>query len=154
MRFYVTKFSNEKIKESFLNVKSFFIIDVKELLESLQFIKNKNYFEFLTNEEIKNKIIEATEKKRYNNIIYINEDIDINIIENLKDVLKEIIHINKFIFIDEDEQQDKKLYPLFDEIIFFPKQKKVRIIECEYIKNPLYYWINNCPIPEELKKQQ
>lgn len=148
MRFYVTKEDCERVKSSFLNVRSFYIISVKEIVESLSFVSKTNYFNFLVNEEIKARIIDAVEKKKYSNIIYVNEGLDVEIIENVKEIVNGISYIEKIVFID-DEKMNEKLYPLFDEVIFFPKLRKVKIIECECIKNPLYYWLNNRSMPDK-----
>jgi hypothetical protein len=148
MRFYVTNENVDRVKESFLNVRSFFIINTKEISESFQFVKNEDYFNFLVNEEIKTKIIDAAEKKKYSNIIYVNENLNVEVIENIKDIIKSMQFIEKFIFIESGD--NFSIYPLFDEVIFFPETKKVKIIECESIKNPLYYWLNNLNIPQKI----
>ena len=152
MRFYITKESSDKVKNSFLNSRSFYFINTQELIEAFYLIKNIDYYNFLVNEEIKNRIIEAAEKKKYSNIVYVNENLSIEIVENLKDIVKTMSFIEKMIFVDEEtKEENRNIYTLFDEIIFFPSQiRKIKIIECESIKNPLYYWLNNQNVPSQL----
>lgn len=151
MKLYVTLEEYEKVKSSFLNLRSFSIINVQEIMDNFGYTPEtlNEYAQFIVNDEIRNIIKYSITRKKYFNIIYINTELTVDTIENLKDFAKETGKIDKFIFIDDSEQSHKDLYPLFDEIIFFPMYKRMRIIQCKSIKNPLYYWINNKQIPSE-----
>jgi hypothetical protein len=146
MKFYVTNADYEKVKTSFLNFRSFSVIDVQSILQSFNYDENNidEYKQFIVNNEIVNLIKDSITKKKFFNIIYINKDLDVEKIENLKDYLKEEGKLEKIIFIDENTENSKfeKFYILFDEVIFFPSSKRTRIMHCESIKNPLYHWIN------------
>lgn len=145
MTLYVTNTDFNKVKNSFLNFRSFSVIDVQYILKTFQYDKDtlNEYIKFIIDEEIINIIKDSILKKKYTNVMYINKNINDDIIENLKEYIKQEPLIEKLIFIDNTEQTHIKLYPLFDEVIFFPKTKRIHIIQCESIKNPLYYWLNN-----------
>lgn len=151
MKLYVTLEEYEKVKTSFLNLRSFSIINVQEIMDNFGYNPEtlNEYAQFIVNDEIRNIIKYSITRKKHFNIIYVNTELTVDTIENLKDFVKESDKIDKFIFIDDSEQSHKDLYPLFDEIIFFPMYKRMRIIQCKSIKNPLYYWINNKQIPSE-----
>lgn len=146
MKLYVTNADYEKVKNSFLNFRSFSVINVQEIIKSFGY-ENKElseYAAFIINKEIQSLIKESALKKKYFNIIYINNDLSSDTIVNLKYFLDENVKIEKFILIDNKENQTNILsYPLFDEIIFFPEAKRTKIIHCDSIKNPMYHWINN-----------
>lgn len=148
MKFYVTSEKFENVKNAFLNFRSFSIINVQEIIDDFGYDKNNlnEYQMFIINDEIQNVIKDSVVKKKYFNIIYINEDLNTNVIESLKESIDDYKDIEKFVFIDDKEDKSSpnfKLYPLFDEIVFFPKTKRIKIVHCETIKNPLFYWLNS-----------
>lgn len=147
MKFYMTKESVDDIKNSFFPIKSLHVINPAELLNEFEIIKDKKLFDFFVNEEIKNKILYAINKKRGSTIIYVNKNLDDIIIKNIKTILSNN-DIIEYVFIDKKEDKTVELYSYFDEIVFFPKHKKMRIIECESIKNPLFYWVNDIKLPK------
>lgn len=152
MKLYITKEDYEKVKNSFLNLRTFSVINVQEIIESFNYNKDSmnEYAQFIVNDEIENSIKDSISKKKFFNIMYVNTDLTLDTINSLKDFASETEHIDKIIFVD-NFGENKDLYPLFDEVIFFPKAKRVRIIQCQSIKNPLYYWVNNKPFPEEIE---
>jgi len=152
MRFYITKESEKNIKNTFTNIKGYFFIDIDELKKKFENIEDENCFEFLLNENIKEKINQILQKKRITNIIYLNKNLNLDTVKNIKEIFENSSKIEKFVFIDKKEENEY-LYPLFDEIVLIPKQRKIKILECEKIKNPMYYWINNFPVPDILKNK-
>lgn len=152
MKLYVTNADYNKVKKSFLNFRSFSVINVQDIVQSFNYTEDEldEYASFIINDEIKSILNDSISKKKFFNIMYVNSNLDIEIIENLKEFAKHESNIEKTIFIDDDKKSHVNLYPLFDEVIFFPESKRVRIIQCETIKNPLFYWINNRPVPENV----
>jgi hypothetical protein len=145
MKLYVTNADYEKVKNSFLNFRSFSVINVQDIIKSFNYNSESmnEYSQFIVNNEIQSILRESIAKKKFFNIIYINTELTIEKIENLKEYINDTESIDKFIFIDDEENSNKDVYPLFDEIILYPKTKRVRIMQCDTIKNPMYYWINN-----------
>ena len=155
MRFYFTRESIESIKASFFPIKHLHIIDSNKIKENFSDITNEEQFNFFVNDEIKTKLLYAANRKKHSTVIYINSELTEEAITNVKELLEEKSNEEfqwTYIFIDKEDRGSPE-YSLFDEIIFFPKHKKMRIVECYPIKSPLYYWSNNIPIPKEMKSQ-
>ena len=132
MKFYVTIEGVQKLKRSFLNIKLFSIINVQEILENFKYDYNtmNDYEIFIVNKEIICLIKNYSKSKRIRGIIYSNPNLNELVIENLKEIIKNYNNITEFVLIDEyNLPQLQHFYHLFNEIIFFPSIKKIRIIE-------------------------
>ena len=91
---------------------------------------------FIINSEIERLIVTGAKSKRYTGIIYINSNLNFDIIVGIKKSLDEITksQIEDLTLLDDyDTPKLKDYYSLFDEIIFFPTFKKTKIIECRPI---------------------
>jgi len=140
MKFYITVEGVQKLKRSFLNLKLFSIINVPDIIEDCGYTYSTidKYGAFIVNTKIVALIKNYTKSKRIRGIIYSNPRINEDIIENLQDILLEFDKINEIVLIDEyNIPKLQQLYPLFNEIIFFPSIKKVRLIECKSIKDKI-----------------
>jgi len=153
MKLYITNYDYEKIKQSFLNLRLYYFIDIKEIIKSLGYDKKdlNEYNEFIISQTIENKIITAIESKRFKSIVYINEDLSDDIILGLTLLIKELPKIENLVLLDDDrDKKNENFYKFFKELLYFPTNKKVRIMECKPIKSKMFYWTNNLPIPNEL----
>jgi len=128
------------------------VIDPNEIVEEFETIKNMKHFGFLVNEELKARIINSIERKKNAIVVYTNEHLDCEIIESVKLFLLERKKHVTFAYIKKEDSEEKEYYHLFDEIIHFPKAKKGKLIECEPIKSPLFYWANGFKKPKFLKE--
>jgi len=140
MKFYVTVEGVPKLKRSFLNLKIFSIINVNEIIEDFGYTYSTidDYGAFIVNEKIMALIKNYTKSKRIRGIIYSNPNLNEDIIENLKETIEQYEKITEFVLIDEfNLPKLQYLYPMFNEIIFFPSIKKVRLIECRSIKDKI-----------------
>jgi hypothetical protein len=133
MKFYITVEGIPKLKRALLNLKLFSIIYVPDILEHHNYTYETidEYGTFIINNKI-NALIKTYEKsKRIRGIIYANPNVNEKIISNLIETLKDFKKITSIVLFDDyNIPKLKKLYPLFDEIIFFPSIKKIRLIEC------------------------
>lgn len=140
MKFYITTEDIQKLKRSFLNLKLFSIINVPEILEKLGYTYNTidDYAAFIVNKKI-NKLIENYVKsKRTRGIIYCNPWINESIIKNINKIVQDISNISDVVLLDDfNVPKLHYLYPNFNEIIFFPSIKKIRIIEAKSIKDKI-----------------
>lgn len=144
MKFYVTVEGLQKLKRSFLNLKLFSVIDVQQILEGYSYTYSTmdEYGSFIVNNTIKNCIKNYSKSKRIRGIIYSNPYINENIIENLREDIEKNSNIFEFVLIDEyNLPKLQQYYSLFNEIIFFPSIKKIRIIEAKNIKDHLNWKI-------------
>lgn len=137
MKFYITVEGVPKLKRSFLNLKLYSIINVSEILEEhgYEYESIDEYGIFIVNEKIIKLINNYVKSKRIRGIIYSNENLSKNTIENLFDTLEPIPKIQDIVLLDDyNVPKLQKYYDYFNEIIFFPSVKKVRLIECKPIK--------------------
>jgi hypothetical protein len=137
MKFYVTTEGVQKLKRSFLNLKLFSIIHVPEILEKYNYTYESidNYGSFIVSNKINDLIIAYSKSKRIRGIIYSNPIINEELIPNLFDSLKDLESITEIVLLDDyNLPKLKHLYNHFDEIIFFPSIKKIRLIEAKNIE--------------------
>ena len=140
MKFYVTSEGIQKLKRSFLNLKLYAIINVSEILEECGYSYDTidEYGIFIVNEKIMSLIQNYIKSKRIRGIIYTNEYLQKETIENLFDTLEPYDKIQDIVLLDDyNIPKLTKFYPFFNEVIFFPSVKKIRLIECKPIKKPV-----------------
>jgi hypothetical protein len=140
MKFYVTVEGVSKLKRSFLNLKLYAIIDVSEILKEHGYSYDTidEYGIFIVNEKILALIQNYMKSKRIRGIIYSNEYLQEETIENLFDTLEPYERIQDIVLLDDyNIPRLTKYYTFFNEVIFFPSVKKVRLIECKPIKKPV-----------------
>ena len=110
------KFVRRKLPE----YKKSCIIDSREIIENLGYkdgdiITNITH-NFIINQEIEKKLLQAINSKRVNQIVYFNYKIDVDLIESLTSFLnKKGIEEIKLILFDRDES-NVPLWTHFDEI--------------------------------------
>ncbi|HRT03116.1 MAG TPA: hypothetical protein P5513_04175 [Candidatus Diapherotrites archaeon] len=136
MKFYITIEGIPKLKRSFLNLKLYSIISISNILKEYNYSYDTidEYGIFIVNNRIIELINTYIKSKRIRGIIYSNEFLNKNAIENLFDLLEPIEKIRDIVLLDDyNVPKLEEFYPYFNEIIFFPSVKKVRIIECKPI---------------------
>lgn len=136
MKFYVTVESYRKLRNAFTNLNTFYIIDTDSLIVESGLDVNKPSHRFIINSEIERLIATGAKSKRITGIIYINSNLNCDIITSIKKSLKEITksQVEEVTLLDDyDAPKLKQYYNLFDEVIFFPAFKKTKIIECKPI---------------------
>jgi len=136
MKFYITVEGIPKLKRSFLNLKLYSIISVSEILEDHKYTYETidEYGSFIISEKIVELINTYSKSKRIRGIIYSNEYLNQEVIENLFDTVEPLNRIRDIVLLDDyNVPRLKEYYPYFNEIIFFPSVKKIRLIECKPI---------------------
>lgn len=140
MKFYVTVEGIPKLKRSFLNLKLFSIINVPEILEGLGYTYSTidDYGAFIVNTKIINLIKKYVKSKRIRGVIYCNPQINEHIIDNLNKILQDYEKISEIVLLDDyNVPRLQHFYTYFEEVIFFPSIKKIRLIECKSIKDKI-----------------
>ncbi len=140
MKFYVTTEGIQKLKRSFLNLKLFSIIHVPEILDKYGYTYDTidDYGSFIVSNRINDLIKSYTKSKRIRGIIYSNPTINEDLIPNLFEMLEDLEPITDVVLLDDYHLPKlKHLIPYFDEVIFFPSIKKIRLIECKPIKGDI-----------------
>jgi len=140
MKFYVTIENTQRLKKSFLNLKLFSIIYIPEVLEQYGYTYSTidEYGSFIISNHINNLIKMYAKSKRIRGIIYSNPEINEEVLPNIFEVISEVNNISEVVLLDDyNVPKLQYLYYIFDEIIFFPSVKKVRLIECTSIQKIL-----------------
>lgn len=133
MRFYVTIENAEKLKRSFINLKLYSVIYVPEILEQHGYTYETidDYSSFIISNYINNLIKTYSKSKRIRGIFYSNPLLNEEVLPNIFDTIADLNTINEIVLIDDyNVPKLKFIYHYFDEIIFFPTIKKIRLIEC------------------------
>lgn len=138
MKFYVTVEGTPRLKKSFLNLKLFSIIYIPEILEQYGYTYSTidEYGSFIISNHINDLIKTYSKSKRIRGIIYSNPLISEKILPNIFETIEDIETITEIVLLDDyNVPKLNHLYNKFDEIIFFPSVKKVRLIECQKISD-------------------
>ena len=113
-----------------MNIKNFFIFDVQEFINNFDLDVSKPANIYLINNEITNTILSASKLKKYQGIIYINTNLTENLYYSLKKKFGNDEHIDKFVLIDNGNvPKHKELYPIFEEVLFYERFRKNKIVE-------------------------
>jgi len=145
MKFYITIENISKLKRSFLNLKLFSIIYIPEILEEYGYEQPSidDYGSFIISKHIDDLIKTYAKSKRIRGIFYSNPLINENILLNLFETVLIIDTINEIVLLDDyNVPKLAHLYSIFDEIIFFPSIKKIRLIEAKSIEELSKYKFN------------
>jgi hypothetical protein len=134
MKFYLTVENVIKLKKSFLNLKLFSIISIPEILEQYGYTYSTidEYGSFIVSRHIQTLIKTHSKSKRIRGIFYSNPLINEEILPNLFETLYENELISEIVLLDDfNVPKLKYLYPYFNEIVFFPSIRKIRLIEAK-----------------------
>lgn len=132
MKFYLTVESQEKIKSTFINLSVFHILDVNQIIVNYGLDMSKPYNEFFLNQEIEKIIAAQTKSKRVEGIIYINPKLNESLVIRLNKFLSKFPKIESIVLIDDATfPKIRNLHHMFEEVLFFPSVKRVKILECK-----------------------
>ena len=132
MKFYLTVETQEKIKNTFVNLSLFYLLDIEQIICEYGLDVTKPYNRFFLSQEIEKLIVAQTKSKRLEGIIYINKTLDSKLVNHIYKLVKKIDRIDNVVIIDDDSRPKlKDLYKLVDEVLFFPSVKRVKILECK-----------------------
>lgn len=136
MKFYLTSETQFRLHNNLTNINTFFVVDVDNIIKSLDLDITKQHNIFLVNSEISKLIISAAKVKKYKGIIYINSNISKNVLDNIKKIISDIPTIDDIVLLDDyNLPKLKHLYSEVDEIMYFSTFRRIRIIECKSIKD-------------------
>ena len=143
MKFYITVEGTSRLKRSFLNLKLFQIINIPDILEQHGYTAETidDYGSFIVTTKLLSLIKNYSKSKRIRGIIYSNPNITSEIINNLMEIVGQFDKIEETVLLDDYyTPRLNHFYPQFNEIIFFPSVKKIRLIECHGVKNKNITW--------------
>jgi hypothetical protein len=140
MKFYITVEGTPRLKRSFINLKLFQIINIPDVLEQHGYTIDTidDYGSFIVTTKILSLIKNYSKSKRIRGIIYSNPSINDEIITNLMEIVSQFEKIEETVLLDDYYVPKlNNLYSQFNEIIFFPSVKKIRLIECKGVTHPI-----------------
>lgn len=134
---YMTSESESKLNAVYSNIKNFYVLDVQKFIKSLGLDMSKQSSIFLANDEIEKVIIAQSKLKKYKGIIYINKSLSKETYLSFKTYFSKLSDQIKFVLIDNNYlPKHEDIMTCFDQVIFYERFKKNKIIECEgFIKS-------------------
>ncbi len=132
MKFYLTVETQDRIKNTFLNLNLFYMLDIEQVICEYGLDVSKPHNKFLLSQEIEKIIVNQTKSKRIEGIIYINKNLNSQLVQHVYKLVKRIPKIDTVVILDDDTfPKLKDLYKIVDEVLFFPSVKRVKILECK-----------------------
>lgn len=136
MKFYVSGEPYERLKNEVSNLNSYKIIDVDYIVETCGLDPDNDVHGYIITSEIKKMIADGFKSKRCHGIVYINSRLNAALVYSLKNTLLQLNGcdiVDICIFDDKQVPKFECLYKLFDEIVFYNKCKRIKLIECKPI---------------------
>lgn len=119
-----------KIKEVFVNLKYFYILDISELMKSMHLDLSKSYNIYFMNKTILDTIEEQYKRRCVKGIIFINRGLSIEAVHNIEEQLKmRNIHVKNILIDNNQCPKLKKFYPYFEDVLFYERFRKIKINE-------------------------
>ncbi len=140
MTVYITTENRNTLKKNFLNLRFFGLISVPEIVETIDetYLDMSPRSQFLVNKTITQEFEKALKKNRFYAIIYSNPWLTKESIINLHDYLSNSSHVKKIVLLDyKDNPKNENMFELFEEVVFFPAVKKIKIFDCESFVNEI-----------------
>jgi hypothetical protein len=134
MTVYITTENRSVLKKNFLNLRFFGLISIPEIIDTMgESYENMSLrSQFLVNKTITQEFEKALKKNRFYAVIYSNPWLNKESIINLHSYLRKNPFVKKIILLDyKDNPKNENIYELFEEIVFFPAIKKIKIFDCE-----------------------
>lgn len=126
MKVYFTTERYSKLKDIVTNLGSFYVINVPEIVNRVK-DPTTPYAEYYINNVIISSFKEALSMKKYIGVVYINKNIDKRVLDNIKEIDKEL-SANDYILLDNSIlPKHKNIYNWFEEITFFTRLKKIKL---------------------------
>lgn len=126
----MTSESESKLKQVYSNIKNFYILDADKFIKSLDLDMSKQSSVYIANDEIKKIIISQSKLKKYKGIIYINKHLTDDLYQSFKVCLSKYDNV-KIMLIDNGQfPKHEDIMGVFDEVLFYERFKKNRIIDC------------------------
>ncbi len=126
----MTSESESKLKQVYSNIKNFYILDADKFIKSLDLDMSKQSSVYIANDEIKKIIISQSKLKKYKGIIYINKHLSDDLYQSFKVCLSKYDNV-KIMLIDNGQfPKHEDIMGVFDEVLFYERFKKNRIIDC------------------------
>ena len=127
---YMTSDSETKLKSIYSNLKNYYILDVQFFIKSLNLDLNKQSSIFIINDEIQTLVSSQLKLKKYKGVIYINHHLSKDLYNSFKLYFQRCGEDIKIVLIDNGQfPKHQDIMEIFDEVIFYERFKKNKIVE-------------------------
>lgn len=126
----MTSESESKLKQVYSNIKNFYILDADKFIKSLDLDMSKQSSVYIANDEIKKIIISQSKLKKYKGIIYINKHLSDDLYQSFKVCLSKYDAVRIMLIDNGQFPKHEDIMGVFDEVLFYERFKKNRIIDC------------------------
>lgn len=134
MKLYISN-NLQKVKSCFINLSKFYILDVQNILKELNLDITDKCNSFFVSRYILDTIKAQSKSKRLEGIIYVNTNLSEKLFDTLFNTIKTLPKMENMVLIDDPIFQPlADYYPLFEEVMFFPTIRRIRILECQILK--------------------
>lgn len=144
----MTSESENKLKTMYANIKNFFILDVASFIKNLGIDMSKQSSIYLANDEIQKLILSQAKLKKFKGIVYINKNLSVDLYNSFKRCFSKQDQV-KIVLIDNGQfPKHEDIMHVFDEVIFYERFKRNKIIECDGFEKNSDNVVNNIIMDE------
>lgn len=127
----MTSVPEGKLKTLYANIKNFFILDVQAFVKDMNLDMSKRSSIYIVNDELQKLIISQMKLKKFKGVIYINKYLSEAQISSFRQCFSKRDSI-RLILIDNGQfPQHDDIMSLFDEVLFYERFRKNKIVECD-----------------------
>lgn len=127
---YMTSDSESKLRSIYSNLKNYYILDAQAFIKSLNLDLSKPSSIYIINDEIQTLLMSQLKLKKYKGVIYINKHLSKDLFNSFKYQFKKCGEDIKIVLIDNGQfPKHLDIMEIFDEVIFYERFKKNKIVE-------------------------
>lgn len=131
MNIYVTSEPASKLRTLISNFRNFYVIDVQEFVSRYRLDATLPANVYLINRDLEADVLSVARLKKWQGIFYVNRKLDRRVCEALRARFGKSDRIDKFVMVDNgNAPKHQDLYGSFDEVFFFRRFRKNKIVEC------------------------
>lgn len=147
MTIFITLENASKIKESYLNLSHYALINVSDIFKEFNYSFEEYNLSQYSSEVVNNRILDLINRgikiKRFIGIIYSNPKLNERNIDAIINKFESIEGITNVVFLDRDDKKNREFYKHFNEVSFYPSIKKITLIKAKKFDSKMFYWVNN-----------
>lgn len=145
----MTSDSENKLRTIYSNLKNYYILDVQAFIKSLNLDISKPSSIFIINDEIQSLMTQQLNLKKYKGVIYINKHLSKELFNSFKYFFKKNNEDVKIVLIDNGQfPKHQDIMEIFDEVIFYERFRKNKIVEFGGFERNSNNVINNIDMDE------
>ena len=146
---YMTSDSESKLRSIYSNLKNYYILDAQAFIKSLNLDMSKPSSVYIINDEIQTLMSSQLKLKKYKGVIYINKHLSKELFDSFKYQFRKSGEDIKIVLIDNGQfPKHQDIMGIFDEVIFYERFRKNKIVEFNGFEKNANNVINNINMDE------